>query len=278
VTLGRKGRPAQVEFSGKQIVDETKHYALSDSVPVEDIDKAMLNRRLAGVEVDPVADAARGCAHLLALAREKRTADLVFNADSYHADFRLALANGNRFDDAATDVWGLLQTAKSKLFHRPNIIVFGQEAWNKFCVHPKVLKAVHGNDGDAGLASEMAVGKILGIPKVLIGASRADSAAEGQAENLGRLWGKSVAMLYVDSADKMARNGGMKIGDRMNQGGTYKRPSFGFTAVYEPLSVYSQFNARMGIKGGHEIDVKESCKEVVSGKNGYGYYFSTVVD
>lgn len=275
VRLGRKSKPNKVEYEGKQITDETEHHGLSDSVPQEDVDKAMLNRRLAGVEVDPIADAARGMKHSLMLAREKRVADLVFNTDSYEATHRTALANGSRFDDDGFNPWPLFATAKSKMLHSPNTVIFGEEAWSKFSTNPAVLKAVHGNDGDAGLASEMAVAKILGIRNLLIGKSRADTAAEGQAENLGRLWGKSVALLYLDPS---AATTAARMGERAMPMGTEKRPTFGFTAVYEGYSVYSGFDSRDGIKGSHVIDVKDSCKEVVCGKNGFGYYLSTVVD
>lgn len=275
VRLGRKGKVNEVEYEGQQVVDETEHYGLGAAVPQTDVDAAMVNRRLAGVEVDPIADAARGVKHSLMLAREKRVADLVFSNDSYAATHRMALANGSRFDDAGFNPWPILVEAKSKILATPNTLVFGEDAWVKFSTNPYVLKAVHGNDGDAGVASEMAVAKILGIKRILVGKSRVDNAAEGQAENLGRLWGKSVAMLHLDPT---ALSAGTRIGDQMIPSGTEKRPTFGFTAAYEMYAVYTGFDPRRGLKGTHLVDVKESCKEVICGDDGFGYLFTTVVD
>jgi len=273
--LGRKGKASAVEFGGKQIVDECEHYGLTDFVPQEDVDKAEVNLRQGGVVTDPVANAAIGITHLLKLLREKRVADAVFDTAAYTAAYKTAVANGSRFDDAGSDPWGLLEGGMKTMLKRPNTIVFGQEAWSEFRRHPKVLKAVHGNDGDAGLASRKAVAEILEVSQLLVGQTRIDNAAEGQAENLVRAWGKYVAMLYIDGV-------GTSMGgeDQANlpRGPNMERQGFGFTAVYKPLGVYSSMHGGRGIAGGTEVLVRESCKEVVSGGDGFGYLLSTVVD
>lgn len=271
--LGRKGKPGAVEFSGSQINDECEHYGLSDFVPQEDIDKAEVNLQQGGVITDPVDHASLGITHSLKLLREKRVADAVFNTANYDADYRAAVAGGSRFDDAASDPWGLLETAKTAMLNPPNIVVFGQEAWSKFRQHPKVLKAVHGNDGDSGLARRKDVADVLEVSQILVGRSRIDNAAPGQDANLIRAWGKFVALLYIDGV-----GGSMPGQSEMAVGANMERPSFGFTAVYKPLGVYTSMQGSRGIAGATEVVVRESCKEIISGGDGFGYLLSTVVD
>ncbi|MDD9822305.1 MAG: phage capsid protein [Gammaproteobacteria bacterium] len=279
--MGRKGMPHEVEFEGEEVVDQCINYGLRDSVPQQDIDDAAATATSAMEWADPVDTAALFLTHLLKLNREVRVANLVFNTNSYGADYRMAVGNGSRFDDADSDPWSLLETGMNTPLQRPNIAVFGQEAWSKFRAHPKVLKAVHGNDGDAGLATRRAVAEELEVDEVLVGRSRIANNKEGQPLALKRAWGKSVALLY-----RGAFLGGGKPGGKPGSEGTMelemtttdrRNPTFGFTGIYLPLSVHSRFRSERGAKGEHEVLVRESCKEVVSGKE-FGFYFSTVVD
>ena len=276
--LGRKGMPTEVEFSGTEIVDATEHYGLLDSVPVEDQDAAGDAAGSSGEWADPVDTAGIYLTHLLKLDREVRVASQVFNTNSYDASYRMALGANDKFSNDDSDPWKTLETALTTPIFRPNVVVFGQEVWSKFRAHPKVLKAAHGSHaGDAGLATRQRVAEILEVDEVLVGRSRVASSKQGQELALRRTWGKFVACIYRGAFAGNTRPSG-KPGSEMQENirSDLKLPTFGFTAVYQPLQVLSRFHEGKGIKGVTDLIVRESCKEVVAGKE-FGYLISAAV-
>ena len=275
-SLGRAGEPAQVEFSAREVVDETVHYGLQDHVPVEDQDAATGENG-----PDPVSFSAVQLASLLTLDREKRVADLVFNAASYGAGYKQALAADARFEDADTDVWGVMEDALTTPLVRPNVVVFGQPAWSYFRRHPKVLAAVNTESGaGSGLASRRAVAEVLEVDEVLVGRARVATNKQGQDLALSRVWGKYVACLYRGAymMGGMSGEPGSEAEDMPMSAPPGGMPTFGFTARYRPMETLSRFNEGRGISGVTQLIVRESCKEVISGGSAFGYLLSTVVD
>lgn len=280
--LGRKGEPQEVEFQGKRITDTTRHHGLKDSVPQSDVDKAMVNRDGAQVWMDPRDVAAINLKRLLRLAREVRVANAVFNAASYEAGYKVALASGDRFDAAGSDPWGTMEDALNVPIFRPNVITFGQAAWSEFRRHPKVLKATNRASGaDSGLAARRDVAELLEVDEILVGRSRVASNAEGQDLALRRCWGGHVALTYRGAyASGMAAPGG-NMGSERQEGvdllSDKDSTTFGFQAVYQPEEVLSRFVGQRGIKGVHELILRESCLEVICGGDGFGYFIQNAV-
>ncbi len=279
VSLGRTGEPAQVEFGGKRIEDRTEHHGLMDVVPVSDQDAAM-----SGGWSDPANVAAVNLRHLLALAREKRTADLVFSASSYSADYMTDLASANggndQFDEDGGDVLGVIEAARTAMVFPPNVAVIGQSAWSKLRLHPKVLKAVNRVSGaDSGMASRMAVAELIEVDELLVGSVRIATSKRGNAVTTARVWGKHMALIHrgtLGAAQTMGDTGGMS-GETLIS--SQDIPTFGFTAVYVEMMVHSMIATKRGIKGAHEIIARDSCKEVVAGgKAGFGYLIQNAVD
>ncbi len=277
--LGRKGRPVEVEFEGEEVTDSTDHYALLDTVPQEDVDAAAATPTSASEWADPVDTAAIRLTHLLKLAREVRTADLVFGAASYGAGYKETLSAGDRFDAQAAQPLKTLEDALTTPIFRPNVVVFGQAAWSAFRQHKDVLAATNKQSGaESGLASRRAVAELLEVDEVLVGRSRVASSKPGQDLVLKRAWGKSVACLYRGAYGRSAAPGG-EAGSERAEGlqSDIARATFGFTAVYQPLGTYSRLNEGLGIRGATELIVRESSKEVVSGGTGFGYLISGAV-
>lgn len=276
--LGRKSEPNQVEFEGERITDSTEHYGLLDLVPQEDVDTALRTRASRPEWIDPRDVAAIKMRRHLRLAREKRVADLVFSADNYAAGYKATLAGNSQWSHADSDPWVNLQAALDKPILRPNIVVFGRPAWSKFRTNKKVLLALRRSEENAaGLAMRQEVADALEVDEVIVGEPRINTAKEGQAVVLSAAWGKSCACLYRGAYSSSTRPGGKPgsegADDLMSDG---QMETFGFTAVYEPLAVSSRFNQGRGIKGVHEIQVKESCKEVIAASQ-FGYLLSSVV-
>ena len=280
--LGRVSEPQTVEFEGEEVVDRTRHHGLRDFVPVSDVDEAMVNREGTPNWADPRDIAAIRLKHLLRLAREVRTANAVFNEANYGANYKETLAGNARFDNAASDPLGKLAEALETPIFRPNVIVFGQKPWLKFRQHAKVLKAVNRASGaDSGLATRMDVAALLEVDEILVGRSRVASNVEGQDLALKRAWGNDISLIYRGAyAAGMAMPGG-DAGSEMQEGAdmiSHKdSTTFGFTAVYQPEEALSAFRPTRGIKGAHELVVRESCLEVVSGGEGFGYHIKNAV-
>ena len=276
--LGRKSKPVEVEFEGEEVTDSTQHYGLRDSVPQEDVDAAGPAGGSSREWPSPVDTAAIRMTHLLKLAREVRVADLVLGSDQYGTGYKETLSAGDRFDAATSKPLKTLEDALTTPIFRPNIVVFGQSAWSAFRQHPDVLAATNKQSGaEAGLASRRAVAELLEVDEVLVGRSRVASNQQGQDLALKRAWGKSVACLYRGAYGGSASPGG-EAGSERQEGlqSDLGRATFGFTALYKPLSTYSRFNEGVGVVGATELIVRESSKEVISGGEGFGYLISGV--
>ena len=269
--LGRSSKPNRVEFEGERVEDRTSHYGLADDVPQEDLDVWEKGGHSTAAGANPGDVAMMKMSHLLKLGREVRTANLVFNAARYEAAYRQELAQADRFDqrgDDTADVLGTIEAALTKSILRPNVGVIGQEAWSALRRHPHVLAAVNRESGaEHGMALPKAVAELLELDELLIGRSRVAMSSSANLQ-LERAWGPHMALIYRGTLSKDSE-GGLLSSTQMQ--------TFGFTAVYRPLSVYSRYNEGWGILGGLELQVRESCKEVISGGNGFGFLLRNVV-
>ena len=275
--LGRKSEPNAVEIPGELVQGATEHHGLKDAVPLEDRDSAAVRQQFP----NPSDTAVLLLTHLLKLSREVRTANAVFGAANYAAAFKTTLGANDKFDNDNSDPWGLLEDSINKPFFRPNTAIFGQEAWSKFRRHPSVLAATNRESGaKSGLARRAEVAELLEVDSLLVGRSRIAMNAEGQPLALRRAWGDSVSLIYRGAFNAS----GMPGGDPGSEGAGMPQmiadsrlPTFGFTQVYVPLEVLSRMNQGIGIKGVEEVVVRESCLEVISGGDGFGYLISDVL-
>lgn len=280
-TLGRKSEPQEVEISGEKVTDSTQDYGYRDLIPQSDVDAAMSSGGDSSMSQwrDPRTTAVIYMTHLLRLAREKRVADLVFATSSYGGDYRKTLQSSARWTQDDADPVGDLDAALNAPIIRPNIVVFGQEAWTAFRKHSKVIDAIYHGGSSAGLARRRDVAELLEVDELLVGHSRIATSKEGQALALGRVWGKGCAVIYRGA---FAVGGGQPGGDAGSEGrgrlmSDMKRPTFGFTAPYVPVTVRQRFDEGRGVKGVHDVTVIESCREVICGGEGMGYLLSGVV-
>lgn len=249
--VGRRGATPEISFSGDEVTASTEDYGLEDPIPQSDIDNS-------DERFSPVNRSVEQLTNLLNLDREVRVANLAFSSDSYATNNTEALSAGDRFDDPDSDPLQILEDAKNTPVMTPNVITFGQAAWSAFRMHPKVVKAVHGNSGDSGMASQKQVAELLEVDKLLVGKALVNTARKGQNANLQRAWGNKVSLHYQDAmAD--------------NRNGT----TWGFTAPFKQRESSQWFDKNIGARGGQRVRVVESLKEVVSAKD-LGYLIETV--
>jgi hypothetical protein len=249
--VGRKGMVNTVEMGGSEVTDSTKDHGLQDGVPQSDIDNK-------DQRYDPVTDMGMFLRSQIALAREKRVADLVFNQASYLAGLKATLAPGNQFSEVAVNPIPVIAAAMDLPLSPVNKMVFGRPAWTKFRANPFIVKACLGNAGDAGLVTRQQVADLFEVDEVIVGESRGNAARKGQAGVQYRLWGKHIALIHQPEIST--------------------RETAGFTSTFQWGDfVGMQWPDRnIGLEGGQMIRIGERVKErVVAAQS--GYFFENAV-
>jgi hypothetical protein len=252
--VGRTSQPNQVEFGFTEATDATRDYALDDPIPQVDIENAPEG-------YDPLGRSTEQIANLIALDREVRVANTVFNAANYATPNKTTLTGTGQWSDFTTpsDPIGAILAALDSCVMRPNIGILGRPVWTKLRQHPKIVKAVLGNAGDSGVASLDAVAQLLELEALYVGEAWLNSAKKGQTATLQRTWGKHASFIYRDQL-ATADTG----------------VSFGFTAQFGNRVAGSIPDEDIGMRGGQRVRVGESVKEVICA-NDLGYFFQNAV-
>lgn len=262
--VGRKGQPNEVEFGGTETPASVRDYGLDDVVPNDDIEAA---QNVPGW--DPIGLANMGLTELVALDREKRTADLVFGLNTYPLANRATLNGTSQWSDYTnSDPYTAIQTALDGMLMRPNIAVIGRLAWSRLRVHPKVTAALapssNGNSATANAAgapaSTQALAELLELDAIYVGEGWVNTAKPGQTATQTRLWGKHMAFLHQNPAASIRGNA----------------ITFGMTAQYGTRVAGSIPAPEIGLRGAQRLRVGESVNEIIMASD-VGYFFQNVV-
>lgn len=252
--VGRKSKPNEVEFSGRLIEARCDTYGLDDPIPQDDIDEAKNTR------FDPVGSAAEYLARLIALDREKRVAELVFNPDIYDTNKR-QLAGGDQWSAAGSKPVDDINRALDAMIMRGNTLVIGRDAWTKLSSHPDIVAAAYriSNAGAKGMVTQEAVAALFGLQSVQVGEAWLNTARKGQTVAMQRVWGKHCALHYQEPVSN-----------------TRTATIFGFTGEYDSRQAGAMEDKNIGAKGGQRVRVWEQVKEVIAAP-ALGYFLQTVV-
>ena len=263
--VGRKGQVNQVEFSAEEKDSSVKDYGLDDALPQSDIEEAARARAERRSHFDPRSAATEGLTNLIELHREVRTAAVVQDPANYSAGRKIALAGTDKFSDFAnSDPYGVIDEGFDKtLVFRPNTIVMGQPVWSKVKRHPKIIKAVKGGLTEDGAVTRAQFAELFEIKpeNLLIGEALLNPAKKGQAVALNRVWGKNIALLYLDPAKQVTDDATItrcftaELGDRV--AGSIEDPD-------------------IGLQGGERVRVGERAREIVCAKD-VGYLIQDAV-
>lgn len=252
-TVGRKGRPNEVEFTATEVDSSTIDYGLEVGVPFSDIENAPVNYNPLGRNVE-------GLAELMLLDREKRVADYVFTAGNYGSSNKETLAGNDQWSDYTnSDPIKKIMAALDAGFVRPNHMVIGQTAWTALRQHPKIMKATNKNSGDAGIAARQAIAELFELQDIYVGQGRYNSAKPGQTASYGRLWTDSCLLFYKNPTAMP------------NMGVT-----FGLTAQWGGRVAMQWEDRNIGLRGGQRVRVGESVKELIMASD-CAYLFSDCV-
>lgn len=252
--VGRRGVPAEVEFSATEVVGTTQNYALDDPIPQDDIDNAPPNYQ-------PVDRAVQGVTDLILLDREKRVADQLFALATYAASQRATLSGTSQWSDTTnSNPRGAIATALDIPVMRPNVMVVGQAVWTILRQHPTIVSAILGNAGTAGMVSRQQVADLFELEEVVVGRGFLNTARRGQPATMQRVWGKHAALIRRDRNATAAGN----------------RPTFAWTAEWRTRMAGAMPDPKIGAFGGQRVRVAESVAEVISAPD-LGYFFQNAV-
>lgn len=261
--VGRKSAPNQIDWGSTEVTDTVQDHGLDTPVPNQDTE-AWQRAQAAGQnmvsQVDPLANATQQVMQAVANRRESRAANLVFNLNTYAVANRVTLSGTGQWSDFTnSDPLNAIMTAFDGMVMRPNIGVLGRATATKLRMHPKICKAVFGNNTDAGIVPLRALADLLELEDIYVGDGYLNTAAPGQPAVLARAWGKGAAFLYRSmTAD--------------TRGGV----TFGFTAQWGDRIAGTIEDADIGLRGGQRVRAGESVKELVTA-NDLGYYFAAAV-
>lgn len=263
--VGRRGRVERVEFTGTERSGRTRDYGLEDGIPISDIEAAARMRAANLGNFDPENRAAEGLTNLIVLDREVRAASVVQNPLNYAPARRLVLSGSDRLSDPTSDIIGIFKAAfAATLIYRPNLASMGRDVWTGISSHPQLVNAIRGNVTSKGIIRPAEFVELFsgeGLKKLVIGESFVNTARRGQAEQLNRVWGKSIQLTYVDP------------NVRPEQGGV----TWGFTATYGTRVAGSWEDRNVGLDGGKIIRVGEKVEEQVVAKD-VGFIIQNAVD
>jgi len=246
--IGRRGRPNQFEFTGQERTSTVEEFGYDAPIPYSDVNRARRLREAKLSAIDPEKRAAEGLADMLLLQREVRVAGMVQNTANYDASRRLALTGTARFENygGTSDPINVIKDGlDGTLVYRPNTVVMGQPVWSKLRSHPDLVNAVKGTESGKGMISRREFEELFEVQQLLVGESFVNLAKPGQTASLGRVWGKHIALLYVDpspAAEKL---------------------TWGFTGEYGTKVGGRIEDEDMGLDGGFRIRVGEKVREVV---------------
>lgn len=260
--VGRNGVPNQVEFGATEESSFVKDYGLDDYVPTDDVNTAPPN-------YDPLGRAIEGIAELIALDREKRTADLVFNTSTYPAGNVTTLSGSSQWSDTTSDPYSAIMTALDGMIMRPNTWVIGRAAWTKLRVHPKITAALApstaGNsattNANGAPANAQAVADLFELDQIIVGEAWVNTAKKGQTASMSRLWGKHSAFLHINPLASLTNGAGI---------------TFGATAEYGTRVGGTEPDSERGLRGSIRCRAGESVRELIVA-NDVGYYFANCV-
>ncbi|MEI6158363.1 MAG: phage capsid protein [Roseococcus sp.] len=259
--VGRASRPAQVQFSAVETSGATMDYGLDIPIPNADVQNAQgQHDPAAQAATDPQAKATLLSTSLLMLDREVRVANLIFTLGTYLAANRTTLSGTSQWSDFTnSNPLDAILTAMDIPVQRPNIGVIGRQAFTKLQQHPIIVSAVLGNAGSRGAVAAEAIANLLGLDQLLVGEGFLNTARPGQTLSMSRVWGKHLALLYIDP-----------------NGGPMDMPSFGWTAEWGTRQAGTVPDPNMGVRGGEAVRVYESVAEVISAP-ALGYFFQNAV-
>ncbi|WP_333896276.1 hypothetical protein [Brevundimonas aurantiaca] len=245
--VGRKSRTPEVEFGAIERDSSTVDHGLQDTVPISD--------QTANSDIDAEAVSAEMTSQLVTLAREARTARLVFDPATYLPAQVTAYAPGAGWTNPATDVLGQFEDARDAMVVDPNTLTTGLDGLRALRKHPQLVKSVRPNDSGEGRLSIEELKELLEIETILVGRAQLNLGRPGQDPILRRVWADHASLTFTERVIKNA-----------------KAYTFGATARLGGKQAFRHFDPNCGLQGGNVIRIGERIRELVMAQQA-GWFF-----
>lgn len=183
---------AQVEWGLTTSTYTCEEYALKDFVTEKQRDNA-------DTPLNPQVDTTEAVTKLVMLLREKRVADVVTNSSNYTNNSSLGGTDqwsDSDDSDPIGDVRTAMNTVHKASGKTPNVMVVGKEVHNKLLDHPDILDRI--KYSQRGVVNEDILAQVFDIDQYIVAKALYDSSEESASESLAYIWGKNVALLYVE--------------------------------------------------------------------------------
>lgn len=261
--VGRKSAPNQIDWSSSEATASVVDQGLDAPVPNNDIlayDEARRAGQQMVSQVDPLQRATMLVEGAVQNRREYRAAQLVNDPANYAAANKQTLSGTGQWSDYAnSDPLVVIMDKLDSMVMRPNIATMGRAVATKLRMHPKVCKAVFGNNTDAGIVPLRALADQLELEDIYVGDAWVDTAAPGQPASLARCWGKHASFMYRDMA--AGPDGGV---------------TFGFTGQWGGKVTGTIEDPNIGLRGGKMVRNGESVVELITAPD-LGFLFTNAV-
>jgi hypothetical protein len=218
-------------------------------------------RAMASIVDDPDLDGTSFCADQVNGKMEKLAAATVFATGSYASGNTSALSGTNTWDDAASDPIGDVRDAKDtvsgKVGAEPNTMVMGYEVWKEIQDHPDIISRFVNTQ--TGIITGEMLKQVFEVDNLLIGQGiEVTSLEQASTVTTSRIWGKSVALLYLPSTPSL------------------RIPAFGYTLVYDQANFVTDTWRNGDGATSDAIRVRTAADFKVLA-NQAGYLYTTVV-
>ncbi len=177
---------------------KAKIYAAQDSIAMEDI----FDSQYPGSEEQRIA---KKVARVMKLAREKRAASILFDSTAFETS-----SPATKFDAAGAEPLTFLHELKDTVFEKahginPDSLIFGRKVFRELARNPEVrgyLGTTTNNlaSGNRILNDEavlQVLKEILGIPNILVGQARQDTAVPGATSSEAYSWNNETFFMGI---------------------------------------------------------------------------------
>lgn len=191
---------------------KAKIFAAQDSIAMEDI----FDSQYPGSEEQRIA---KKVARVMKLAREKRAADILFDSTAFETS-----SPATKFDAAGAEPLTFLHELKDAVFEKahginPDSLIFGRKVFRELARNPEVRGYLSLGATPNGVASGnrilndeavlQVLRDILGIPNILVGQARQDTAVPGAASSESYIWNnETIFMGILRGSDAIVQKSG----------------------------------------------------------------------
>lgn len=237
--VGETGEPNEVKFEHEKLTASVEGHSLIERIPETSKQEAQAENETLMIS------ATNFLTNVFLGAREKRLADLLQDTGNYGGNYK-SLTSGEKFTNANSDAFGIVDDACQKTWFKPNVIIGGRTAINALRRNPYVVKAANRNSGDSGKATLQDLKDLFEVDNIYVGNSVANLAKLGQSANFVNTWGNDIILAYINPSANINYD-----------------VTFGITAEVGKREISTAFDGEKGVRGVHCVKIAEQLKDVI---------------